>query len=172
MKTVLRTIIILLVSLAILAGAGYWAYKSLTASDEQQISSAAEAAEEALDQEAVEQSPQDGLPVETVGLNEAQFQVKLHQMTHQKIEATEKRGAIEMTPERIDEMLKILRANEGAYDQYEFYEEALTAWEQGKFSNAVNVHNTIWEWHKGTVGRATGMMSKEREAEFVENNFR
>ena len=93
-------------------------------------------------------------------------------MTHQKIEASKKDGAIEMTPERIDEMLKILRANEGSYDQYEFYEEALTAWEQGKFSNAVNVHNTIWDWHNGTVGRATGMMSKEREAEFVENNFR
>src|SRR5690606_14695244 len=120
---------------------------SFTASDEQEISNAAAAAEEMLKQEAVEQSPQDGLPVETVGLDEAQFQVKLHHMTHQKIEATEKRGMIEMTPERIDEMLKILRANEGAYDEYEFYEDTLTAWEQGNFSNAVKVHNTIWEWH-------------------------
>lgn len=171
MKTVLRTIIILLVGLAILAGAGYWAYKSFTTTDEQEISKAAEQAAAALDKEAVEQSPQSDLPVDTVGLSEGQFQVKLHQMTHQKIEATEKRGAIQMTPARIDEMLKILRANEGAYDEYEFYEAALTEWEQGKFSNAVKVHNTIWEWHNGTVGRATGMMSKEREAEYVENNF-
>ena len=169
MKTVLRTIIILLVGLAILAGAGYWAYKSLTESDEQQISQAAEEADEKLQEDT--EPPKANEQVETVGLSEVEFQIHLHQMTHQKIEATEKRGAIEMTPERIDEMLKILRANEGAYEEYEFYERSLTTWEQGDFSNAVGVHNTIWEWHNGTVGRATGLLSEEQEAEYVENNF-
>lgn len=172
MKTVLRTIIILLVSLAILAGAGYWAYKSLTTSDEQQISNAAEEAEDKLQQGEDTEAPKANELVETVGLSEGEFQIHLHQMTHQKIQATEKRGAIEMTPERIDEMLKILRANEGAYKEYEFYEQSLSAWEEGNFSNAVNVHNTIWEWHNGTVGRATGLLSEEQEAEYVENNFR
>lgn len=172
MKTVLRTIIILLVGLGVLAGAGYWAYKSLTSTDEQQISKAAEEADEKLQRGEDTEAPKANDKVETVGLNEVQFQVKLHQMTHQKIEATEKRGAIEMTPARIDEMIKILRANEGAYEAYDFYEQSLTAWEQGDFSNAVKVHNTIWEWHNGTVGRATGMMSKEQEAEFVEKHFR
>jgi len=170
LKTVLRTIIILLVGLAILAGAGYWAYKSLTNSDEQQISQAAEEADEKLAQEDTE-PPKANEQVETVGLSEGEFQIHLHQMTHQKIEATEKRGAIEMTPERIEEMLKILRANEGAYEEYEFYEQSLTAWEEGNFSNAVNVHNTIWEWHNGTVGRATGLLSEEQEARYVEDNF-
>ncbi|MEZ0482175.1 DUF6241 domain-containing protein [Planococcus sp. SSTMD024] len=169
MKTVLRTIIILVVGLGILAGAGYWAYKSLTSSDEQQISQAAEEADEKLQEDT--EAPKPNELVETVGLSETEFQIHLHQMTHQKIEATEKRGAIEMTPERIDEMLKILQANEGAYGEYEFYEQSLTAWEKGDFSNAVNVHNTIWEWHKGTVGRATGLLSEEREAEFVKKHF-
>ena len=171
MRKVLWTIIILLLVLGVLAGAGYWVYQSFTTTDEQEISKAAEEAAEVLDEDAVAQSPQSDLPVDTVGLTEGQFQVKLHQMTHQKIVATEKRGKIQMTPARIEEMLKILRANEGAYDEYAFYEDALTEWEQGKFSNAVDVHNTIWEWHNGTVGRATGFMTKEQEAEYVEDNF-
>ncbi|MGM0897065.1 MAG: DUF6241 domain-containing protein [Bacillota bacterium] len=171
MKTVLRTLIILVVVLGIFAGAGYYAYMSLTSTDEQRISDAAEQADEKLEQGEDTEAPKTGEDVETVGLKEWEFQVKLHQMTHQKIVASEKRGAIEMTPARIDEMLKILRANEGAYEKYEFYERSLTAWKEGDFSNSVQVHNTIWEWHNGTVGRATGLMSEKQEAEFVEDHF-
>lgn len=171
MKTVLRTIIILLVGLGILAGAGYWGYKSLTASDEQQISKAAEQASDKLEKGEDTLAPAPDKDVETVGLDEVQFQVKLHHMTHQKIEATEKRGEIQMTEARIEEMQKILYANKDAYKQYDFYEQSLAAWKDGDFSNAVSVHNTIWEWHNGTVGRATGLLSKEEEADFVEGHF-
>lgn len=161
----------MLVGLGILAGAGYWGYKSLTSTDEQQISKAAEQASDKLEQGEDTIAPAADEDVKTVGLSEVQFQVKLHQMTHQKIEATEKRGEIEMTEARIEEMQKILYANKGAYKQYDFYERSLESWKDGDFSNAVSVHNTIWEWHNGTIGRATGLLSEEEEAEFVERHF-
>lgn len=171
MKTVIRTIIIMLVGLGILAGAGFWAYKSLTATDEQQISKAADQASDKLEQGEDTFAPKSDEEVETVGLSEGQFQIKLHQMTHQKIKATEKRGEIEMTEARIEEMQKILYANKDAYKNYDFYERSLAAWKEGDFSNAVSVHNTIWEWHNGTVGRATGLLSAEEEAAFLEERF-
>ncbi|WP_341961889.1 DUF6241 domain-containing protein [Planococcus maritimus] len=171
MKTVIRTTIIMLVGLGILAGAGFWGYKSLTATDEQQISKAAEEADDKLEQGENTVAPTSDEDVETVGLSEGEFQVKLHQMTHQKIKATEKRGAIQMTEARIEEMQKILYANKDAYKNYDFYERSLAAWKEGDFSNAVSVHNTIWEWHNGTVGRATGLLSAEEEAAYVESQF-
>ncbi|MDS8743068.1 hypothetical protein RLK13_00135, partial [Streptococcus pneumoniae] len=86
----------LIVGLAILGGAGYWAYKSLTESDEQQISQAAEEADEKLQEDT--EPPKANEQVKTVGMSEVEFQINLHRMTHQKIEATEKRGAVQMTP--------------------------------------------------------------------------
>ena len=105
-------------------------------------------------------------------MSEGEVQTYLHRMTHQKIVASEKRGAIEMSPQNIQNMLTIVRENAESYEHSDFYEEALTAWEQGNFSNAVTVHNTIWTWHGGTVGKATGLMTPEQEADYVNRNFK
>jgi len=172
LKTALKTTLIILVVLGVLGGAGYYAYNSFTAPDEEEITQAAEQASEQLDQGEGTAAPKSGATSGAIGMEEGRFQTMLHQMTHQKIEASKKVGAIEMTPERIDEMLKIAHANEDVYEQYEFYEKTLTAWEQGDFSNSVDVHNTIWDWHNGTVGRAIGLMTPEQEAEFVERHFK
>lgn len=172
MKTVFKTMFIILVAVGVLGGAGNYAYNSFTAPDEEEISQAAEQASEQLAQGQDTQAPKSGATSAAIGMEEGRFQTMLHQMTHQKIKASKKVGAIEMTPERIDEMLKIAHANENIYEHYEFYEKTLTAWEQGDFSNSVDVHNTIWDWHNGTVGRAIGLMTPEQEAEFVERHFR
>lgn len=37
--------------------------------------------------------------------------------------------------------------------------------------SAAAVHNTIWTWLNGTVGRATGLRSAGQEEGFVEDHF-
>jgi len=91
-------------------------------------------------------------------------------MTHQKIYATEKWGSLEITAERIDEMLETLENTE--FENAEFYREALTAWDEGDFSNAVYVHNEIWGIQGGTIGKALRLLTSEKEQEFIEDNFR
>lgn len=105
-------------------------------------------------------------------LDEVQLQVYLHQMTHQKIVAEEKRGAIEMTPENIQNLLIIVQENYEKYEHGDYYESVLNQWKNGNFANSVEIHNTIWNWHNGTVGRATGLMNEEEERKFVEEHFR
>lgn len=171
MRAALKIFLIIIVVVAVLGGAGYYAFQSLSAPPEEEIDAAAQQAARHLDQAEQSDAPKSGAATAEVGLSETEFQIHLHQMTHQKIVASKKRGAIEMTPETIDNMLKIARANEEVYEESEFYEKTLTAWEQGDFTNSINVHNTIWEWHDGTVGRATGLMTPEQEARYVEEFF-
>lgn len=110
--------------------------------------------------------------VEAIGMSEQQFQLRLHQMTHQKVVADEKRGAVEMTPETIEKMLVIVKANQGIYERALFYEMELINWKEGDFSNAAEFHNVIWKLHQGVDGEATGLMSEQQEARFVEKHFR
>ncbi|MFD1031333.1 DUF6241 domain-containing protein [Metaplanococcus flavidus] len=174
MKTILTTITISILTLAVIAGAGYWFIQDFTSNDAEEISAVADQIEERkLSDDTVEASDSEGTadkPVED--MPEGKLQTYLHQMTHQKIVAAKKIGAVEMTDENIENMLRIVRGNKEFYEHSEFYEETLVAWEKGDFSNAVSAHNTIWNWHGGTVGRATGLMSAEQEQAFVEKNFR
>ncbi|MED3660551.1 DUF6241 domain-containing protein [Ureibacillus sp. FSL K6-8385] len=95
------------------------------------------------------------------------FMQTMHEMTHQKVKADTKWGFTPMTEEQIDKMLTILEYND--YEHEEFYREALTAWKNGDFSNAVKVHNKIWKWQGGTIGKATGLLSREEEEEYLEH---
>ncbi|RNF39589.1 DUF6241 domain-containing protein [Planococcus salinus] len=166
MKAIMQTTLVVLAVLAAIGAGGYYFIQNL--SPEKEISDAAKEVEKQLEKDsgAAEEAG------EEVGLDETEFQIKLHQMTHQKIVASEKRGAIEMTPENIRDMLMIARANEVYYKHSDFYEETLLTWQNGDFSNAVYVHNTIWDWHNGTVGRATGLMTPEQEERYVNMFFR
>ncbi|MBT2658597.1 hypothetical protein J7E81_25835 [Bacillus sp. ISL-18] len=101
---------------------------------------------------------------------EDEFQWILHRMTHQKVAADEKDGATEMTPERIDELLKTL--DETDYDNKDVYLEILNEWDKGKFENAVEAHNEILSLQGGTIGVATRLFTPEEEQEFIEQNFR
>lgn len=105
-------------------------------------------------------------------LKEEAFQARLHQMTHQKVKADTKWGQIEMTPENIALMIAILERDGVEYTKEDYYWEVLNAWKNGDFSNAVDVHNTIWEWQGGTIGKATGLLSPEEENRYIESHFR
>lgn len=106
----------------------------------------------------------------TESLEETQFQQTLHEMTHQKIHAEAKWGATEITEEQIDTMLATMEKE--SYVHEEYYREVLTAWKNGDFSNAVEVHNKIWEIQGGTIGRAERLLTAEEEQEYIDRNFR
>ncbi|MBM7552221.1 DUF6241 domain-containing protein [Thalassobacillus pellis] len=105
--------------------------------------------------------------------SETEFQSMIHHLTHQKVEADEKWGKLQITPERIDKMLAILTAVEGT-ETYEFedvYRDILKPWDEGNFDNAVNAHNRIWQLQGGTIGKATGLLSEAEEQEYIEKNY-
>ena len=97
----------------------------------------------------------------------------LHGMTHQKVLADSKWTLVEMTDQKIDEMLGILgrSSSKDVYDHYDFYYNTLTEWKNGNFKNVVDVHNRIWKWQGGTTGRATRRLTAEEEKEFVKQYY-
>ncbi|PFN80649.1 hypothetical protein COJ85_30015 [Bacillus sp. AFS076308] len=101
---------------------------------------------------------------------EVEFQWIVHRMTHQKVAADMKDGATEMTPERIDELLKTL--DETDYVHKDVYLRILDEWNEGNFENAVEAHNEILSLQNGSIGVATRLLTPEEEQEFIEQNFR
>lgn len=96
------------------------------------------------------------------------FADAIHYMTHQKIYATAKWGSLEITDERIDSMLETLDKTD--FVDEEFYRETLDAWKSGDFSNAVEVHNYIWEQKDGNIGQAQRLLTEEEEQAYIEAN--
>ena len=177
MKNILKITVISILALGLLGGAGYWFIQDFVGGDGDDISAVVEQIEERevsadTDTDTASAETDETNGEQTADMEEGKLQTYLHQMTHQKIVADKKRGAIEMSEENIANMLKIVKENKEHYRHGDFYEETLVAWQNGDFSNAVTVHNTIWNWHNGSVGRATGLMSAEQEAEYVKKNFR
>lgn len=173
MKPIIKTLLVSVGVLALLAGGGYYVITqsnvggneiTKVANDIEQREDTDVSTEQTSDNEEFDDTDAD--------MKESTVQINMHRMTHQKIKASKKTGVIEMTPANIEGLLVIVRANANHYEHAEFYEAALMNWQKGDFSNAVTVHNTIWDWHNGTVGRATGLMNEEEEREFVEKHFR
>lgn len=127
--------------------------------------------EEALVLESVDQKTEgEEVVVEDMFVTtESAFMEVIHHMTHQKVEANPKWGAIEISKKRIQDMLAVLDANE--LKNEEFYRETLNAWEKGDFSNAVAVHNKIWKMQHGTIGEATDLLNEKEEADYIEKHF-
>jgi len=91
-------------------------------------------------------------------------------MTHQKIVANDKWGAIEMTKERIDELYELVDKSDFEYRGE--LKTILDRWKTDDFSRVDEDHNTVWRIQGGSLGRAQGIMTKEQEEVFIENNFR
>lgn len=98
---------------------------------------------------------------------ESAFMQTIHEMTHQKVYADQKWGFTPITEEQIDKMLRTL--DKVDYENEEFYRETLTFWKNGDFSNAVEVHNRIWEWQGGEIGKATRLLTPEEEQDYLYN---
>lgn len=94
----------------------------------------------------------------------------MNQMTHQKVIASDKWGAIEMNQKNIDTLLYIIEENN--FINEDLLKEILDKWKAGDFSEIVEDHNTIWDLQGGTIGKATGEMTPEDEQKFIEATFR
>ncbi|ANU27590.1 DUF6241 domain-containing protein [Planococcus versutus] len=175
MKSLIKTIVVTIGVLALLVAGGYYFITQNAAGESAITKVAKEIAKHDDSETSAEQQTvaQDGeWNDKDADMKEVTLQIYMHQMTHQKIIATKKRGVIEMSPVNIESLLLIVQENADHYEHADFYESTLAKWQEGNFSNAVTVHNTIWDWHNGTIGRATGLMSAEQEQEFVEQHFR
>lgn len=165
-----RWIIAIIGGTAILLG-GVFLFLIFSDINEQQQKAQEQAKEQEKFEEKVEavSVDEDNLPTESF------FQDMLHKMTHQKVRSDEKwAGHLRITDERIAEMQAVLNNIEGTskeYDHFDFYERTLKAWGRGDFDNAVEVHNTIWDWKGGSVGKAKGLLSKAEEKQYIETHF-
>lgn len=99
------------------------------------------------------------------GMSEVAVQYYIHEMTHNKVYADVKFGSRPITPEDIATLKEIVEKND--YNDEKFYLETLKAWEESNFSNAVKVHNTIWTWHGGTIGKAKRMMTEDEQQAYA-----
>lgn len=100
-------------------------------------------------------------------MSEGQIINMMHKMTHQKVIADEKWGAIPMTKENIDNLVKVLE--NGDYDSRLL--RMAKKWQEGDFNSIVSDHNTLWTMQDGTIGRATRKATEEEEKEFIAEHF-
>ncbi|WML47219.1 DUF6241 domain-containing protein [Neobacillus sp. PS3-34] len=104
-------------------------------------------------------------------MSEASVQQAIHNMSHQKVLAKEKWGALPLTPKRVKRLIEVVKANEKEYAHSDLYLGILEDWAENNFSNAVYDHNTIWRLQDGTTGEAYGIASPEEEMKFIQEHF-
>lgn len=93
----------------------------------------------------------------------------MHMMTHQKIIANDKWGAILMTPENIVTVHEIIELNN--YPDKNVLLKITKRWKTGDFGSVDHDHNRIWRLQGGTIGKAQGIMTDEEERWFIIHNF-
>ncbi|MDQ0252659.1 hypothetical protein J2S74_000031 [Evansella vedderi] len=103
-------------------------------------------------------------------LSEAGVQNLIHWMSHQKIAADTKWGHFEITQERVERLLEVVKIND--YEHQDIYLDILQRWGGGDFSQAVEDHNRIWTLQGGTVGKATRLLTPEEEQAYINYHFR
>lgn len=164
---ILKYVVVISISLTILTIGGYFLFKQ-EFSTSGQITKAAEEVTKVSAQDKVENTEEKNSDV-AVGMSEIELQVHLHKMTHGKVVADKKWGKTPITMENVENLITIVEANN--YEYEDFYLKHLNDWKNGNFSGAVEVHNRIWTWHGGTIGKATGLMSDAEEERYIKANF-
>jgi len=102
--------------------------------------------------------------------NESAVIKDMHDMTHQKVQAEFKEGAIEMTPAHVNTVYRIV--NKSTFTHREELLAILSKWKQKEFNEIVEDHNFLWKIQGGKIGKATDRLTTREEKEFIENNFR
>jgi hypothetical protein len=169
MKT--KTKIKIIVSGVILAGvlfAGHKIYKIVTAPEVIITKS--------VDKETGEETFKITEPNETdiekelpYSMSEKSVQQVIHDMSHQKVGAKDKWGAMPLTPERVNRLIEVIKENN--YYSSNVYLEILNRWAKGDFSQAVEDHNIIWDLQGGNVGEAQRLLSPVEEKLYIKENF-
>lgn len=102
-------------------------------------------------------------------MSQSEIETAIHKMSHQKVKAQKKWGALQITDERVERLIEVVEANN--YNNSSIYLSILNRWAEGDFSKVDHDHNEIWSLQGGTVGRATGILSEEEERQYIESNF-
>lgn len=97
----------------------------------------------------------------------------VHHMTHNVVIADEKWGNVLITEHRVNTALLIALASTDVRESLigESVLQHLTEWKKGNFSNSAELHNLIWAYKGGTVGRATGVIPYTPSWEFNEADY-
>ncbi|MEJ9232243.1 DUF6241 domain-containing protein [Peribacillus butanolivorans] len=95
----------------------------------------------------------------------------MHSMTHQKVVAEDKWENNEMTSENINAVYELIKDNDFGFMFEKELLRILGDWKKGNFDHIVEDHNYFWEAQNGNVGKATGVLTPEEEAKFIEENF-
>jgi len=90
-------------------------------------------------------------------------------MSHQKVYSEVVYTITPISLVEIDKLIEALDRNE--YNDENYYREVLKNWRNGDFTNAIEVHNKIWEEDAGEVGKATRFRTAEEENQFVQKHF-
>jgi Na+-transporting methylmalonyl-CoA/oxaloacetate decarboxylase gamma subunit len=141
--------------------------------EQQKAAEEAKRAEEEAAKEVAEQTGFiGGIEYET-GLSETSTETEvvavMHKMTHQKVRAEEKIGAIPMVDDTINQVHDIV--SNSVFKNKEKMLEIVKKWKNGRFDTINLDHNFFWELQGGTVGKAYGVLSPTEEKEFIKNNF-
>ena len=102
-------------------------------------------------------------------INEEELQNIIHSMSHQKVKAAQKWGAILLTQERVGLLLDVVKENEEHWKHPELYMDILNRWYIGDFSQADEDHNAIWTLQGGSIGKATGLLTPWEEKDFIQH---
>ncbi|WP_455540156.1 DUF6241 domain-containing protein [Terrisporobacter sp.] len=84
----------------------------------------------------------------------------IHSLANTLVKADYKWQCSEVTPKTIKLALKGVEEINDDYDRMHL-RNSITKWEKGDFSNAVEVHNYVWEMLGGTVGKAEQLNNDE-----------
>jgi hypothetical protein len=101
-----------------------------------------------------------------IPLTEIALQQYIHAMSHQKVKAEEKWSFYKMTDDRIQFLLNQLEVED--YEHEELYHTILLGWQEDDFSSVDDDHNEIWSLQGGTVGKATGILTKGEENQYLQ----
>jgi hypothetical protein len=94
----------------------------------------------------------------------------MHFMTHQKVMAEKKAGAVEMCKENVEKIFSILQSSD--FERKETLLEIAAEWRNENFTYIIEDHNYFWENDGGQVGKAYRVLKPADEEKFIENNFR
>ncbi|MDM5153325.1 DUF6241 domain-containing protein [Bacillus sp. DX1.1] len=93
----------------------------------------------------------------------------MHKMTHQKVRAQEKWGAIPMTKQGTDLIYNIVA--QSSFKEKDRLLQIAERWKNRDFSQISDDHNFFWTFDGGTIGKAYGMLNTSEERTFAINNF-
>lgn len=93
----------------------------------------------------------------------------MHKMTHQKVRAEKKLGAIPMVEDTVNQVVEVVSSSK--FVNKEKMLEIVGNWKKGQFNYIAADHNFLWEQQEGSVGRAYGVLGLAEEKELVKENF-